>query len=256
MPTPVIFLSDLHIMEGNDQELDRMLAVAQAAIDISGKPGGDCYVAVGGDCIEGTDIHPQQNAMVHISAREQTDNALRLFKRFTRRLEDHFGFVQYRWVGGNHGRTSRTAHPTNNWDIEIGTRLADWAEERSGGVAVVVKAHSWHDIFDVKDARFYMIHKVRSMPTHLETNARKGVVYERLLRHKCDVFLLGHFHRGTHHSHQDGTLRLVVNGALSSCEPFYAEEGGYWSRPSQCVIAVPDAGPPMDEDVHWVRWAL
>jgi len=252
----VIFLSDLHIIEGTEDEEQRLLDIVDDAAHIESAPP-IVHVAVGGDCIEGTDIHRQQNAMVHIPAREQVNNALRLFKKFILKLRKAFPNAQIiiTWVGGNHGRTSHTAHPSNNWDIELGQRLANWVYDREmPDIVVRVQTRAWHAKFQVHHTVFYMIHKIGGKPTHLETNARKGVIYERLMQHKADVVLLGHYHRGTHHCHQNGTLKLVVNGAFSECEPFYREENGYWSRPGQAIIMVPEEGVPMEEDVHWARW--
>lgn len=255
MSDVVIFMSDLHIVEGTALELERMLACADTAHDVC-PDARKVFIAFGGDGIDGTDIHRQQNAMISISAREQTDNAFRLWKHFLGAVADLFpkAEIVLLWVGGNHGRTSHSAHPTNNWDIELGVRIRDWVYQRELPIYVNVREKGWHLKFQLNETVFYMIHKIGGKPTHLETNARKGVVYERLMQHKADVVLLGHYHRGTHHTHQNGTLRLVVNGSLTECEPFYREENGYWSRPGQAIIVVPDEGLPMEEDVHWARF--
>lgn len=241
----VLFLSDLHIVDE-----DQCAKIATLAPRL---PKGllSLTVFLGGDLTAGSGIHPRQDAMLQLSAEEQSNLCVRkalkpLLKRLCKRYDHN---VEVVCILGNHGRTSRYNRPEDNWDLNIGERIldADICPTR------VVK-DAPHAIFTVGSTRFYGIHRTRRADTHLESNAKKGMVYERLMRHKADVFLLAHFHHGKHHGDQEGNLRLVVNGHLADPEPFYDEENSYWTRPSQAFIRVPERGLPTVDDVMWLRW--
>jgi hypothetical protein len=253
----VLFLSDLHIGQRHDVfdpkvARERILGIPDS---LPQKAPERLVLAVGGDVIDGSNIYPRHNAMISLSAREQADMAVEIFTLLLEKLKKRWPklVIEIIWVLGNHGRAGVADKYDNNWDIEVGQRVKELFK-KDPRVQMKVHKRQPHAIFKVGATRFYMIHRTTRADCHLTTNARKGAIYRRLMHHKCDVFLLAHFHRGEHHCDEDGTLRLVVNGALGGSDPFYAEQNGYWSPPGQAVICVDKKEECKSDSVQWLRW--
>jgi len=253
----VLFLSDLHVGQ-HHEEFNPKIA-RQRICSIVGKLPKEApetlVVAFGGDIIEGSDIYLRQNAMIQFGARQQSELAEELLTICLDGICEKYSKsnVIVRWVAGNHGRTSLRSAYDDNWDIVIGRHLKE-AFKKQARMKFTVQTNQPHDKFKVNGCRFYMIHKTARRDIHLETNARKGVILERLSHHKSDVMLLGHYHVGKASADVDDNLRLVVNGALGGSDPFYSEEGGFFSPPKQALIQVPKGRLPRLDDVQWLRW--
>jgi predicted phosphodiesterase len=253
----VLFLSDLHIGQHHDKftptiARERILSIPDSLPKEAPKR---LVLAVGGDVIDGSGIYLRHNAMITTSAREQADLAVELFTLLLEKLKEKWKGVTIEiiWILGNHGRVSRRAKYDDNWDIDVGVRIKE-LYKKDARVSMKVQKRQPHAIFKVGATKFYMLHRTSRCDVHLSTNARKGIIYQRLLHHGCDIFLLGHFHRGTAHCDDSGPLRLVVNGALGGSDPFYAEENGYWNPPGQAVIYVDEKEKPTADSVQWLRW--
>jgi len=187
-------------------------------------PLNDLVVIDVGDNVQGE--NPYQGSTigaVECGAVEQVyDLALPTLTSFLCSLKQQFKTVKFYGVRGNHGKYSRTAPQTSNWDLALyralsNARLPEGIEIHYSDV--------FEDIVVIEGFKFFIFHSDQIK------NVQYGIPYFALIRAVKDWYVT--FRRFPYaicgHWHKEDFLRvtsetkLLINGALTSDDPFTLE---------------------------------
>ena len=121
--TRVIFLSDLHFGQQHhmfNKPFDHSVArerVTSIPHMLQGPKPDKVIVALGGDCVEGENIYPNQQVHIEFPAIEQAQHfATATWEMLIGLHKQYKCPVEVFTVPGNHGRTDKSASELSNWD--------------------------------------------------------------------------------------------------------------------------------------------
>ena len=246
--TQVALLSDLHDCEitpsyNHEVFRARLAELFQRIMTINHLhrkmyPVNDLELFFLGDSVHGE--NPHQGAKlesVKCGAMSQVyDNLLPELVGFVLSLRQEFATVKLRCVPGNHGRVSKEAPETSNWDNMLYHALkgTHWPE----GVEVHVP-HDFCQIVTIQGHRFFLFHGD-------QTQMSNGIPYFALTRKVNSWYITyggfeyaccGHFHKDDF-LRLSAMLKLFMNGSFVTDDPFALKVMGTSSVPSQWTFGV------------------
>lgn len=201
-------------------------------------PVNDLAIILLGDMVHGE--NPKQGAKigtVSCGAQEQVyDIALPELTNFVISLKEHFKSIKLYAVRGNHGRYSRYAPPTSNWDIMLYKALKNVVKTHGMEMSI---SDDFNLIATIQGFRFFCFHgdQIRSV---------QGIPYFALIRKvmSWNTTFQGFPYALCGHWHKDDFLRissetkLIINSSLVSDDPYALEVIGTSSIPAQAIFGV------------------
>ncbi len=201
-------------------------------------PINDLVVPITGDMVHGENVYQGAKVgAVSCGAREQvTNHALPLLAEFLLSLKQEFKTVTIECVRGNHGRYSREAPATSNWDMMLYDLLKAKLEQYQIKVNI---SDDFYKIVDIQGHRFFMVHLD-------QFRATQGIPWFAMVRgiqnwyvtyNGFDYVVGGHFHR-------DDLLRinskckLIMGASMVTDDPFTQEVIKTSSIPCQWTFGV------------------
>lgn len=225
--TLMILLSDLHFgkkteyfnLEVAKERLDDMaeqLYQKSTLVNID-----EVVIMLGGDNVEGEDIHATQNGHIEVPALIQTTKCAEALWNFILRIRRSFNVpVRVETVFGNHGRMSKTANEQSNWDNMVAYMLHSWSKMYDDNDIGINLNYQERVYFEVKDKVGMLTHKG---PPHSGTPAMKIKVAGWDKRKPFDFVCHGHWH-----SWQVGNwmgVHIISNGCLPGPDDLAARMG-------------------------------
>lgn len=158
--TAVLAMSDMHFGRENTKQFDNRLShiserLAAVRDILSSYDFEELVICMLGDMVDGSGIYGTQPHDQEISdAREQVDGlSRRLQSWLIEQQESIWGKIRVECVAGNHGRGSKFAAATENWDIALYDRLR---KDLDGKISInystrdpflrKIQANKWHNI--------------------------------------------------------------------------------------------------------------
>lgn len=187
-------------------------------------PLNDLVILDVGDNVQGE--NPYQGSTigaVECGAVEQVyDLALPTITSLLYSFSQQFKTVQFYGVRGNHGRYSRTAPQTSNWDLALYRALSH--VKFPSGVKVYY-SDAFNELVTIEGFKFFVFHGDQSR------GAQYGIPYFALIRALKDWYVTykGFPYAVCGHWHKEDFLRvtsetkLLINGALTTDDPFTLE---------------------------------
>jgi len=201
-------------------------------------PVNDLEILVAGDMVQGE--NPFQGSKVGAvlcGARDQV--VYYAFPKLTElilSLKENFVTVNVRCVRGNHGRYSRQAPSTSNWDLMLYDLLKVKLERY--GIKVDI-SDTFYKIVDIQGHRFFMVHldqfkSTQGVPWFSMT---KGIQSWYVTYGGFDYVVGGHFHRDDF-LRINSRCKLMMGGPLVTDDEFTQEVIKTSSIPCQWVFGV------------------
>ena len=200
-------------------------------------PINDLVVPITGDMVHGE--NPHQGAKVgsiSAGARDQVSGALHRLSEFILSLKQEFTSIELHCVRGNHGRHTREAPATSNWDLMLYDQLKIKLEPY--GIKVNV-SDRFYKIVDIQGLRFFLVHLDQCKGSQgIPWFALKRAIQSWYVTHGgFDYVVGGHFH-------EDDFLRinskckLIMGASLATDDEFTQEIVKTSSIPAQWIWGV------------------
>lgn len=203
-------------------------------------------VVFAGDMIDGGEVYPTQaHHQAFTSRREQIQHSCAIWADALLKLQCDWQEVEVQAVPGNHGRTSRFAHESDNGDL----LLYDALRQKLNG-----KVTLHYDDGDDPFVRKFRVRGHEYLITHgADIKAWQGIpfygIQQRLLKwHSSfklggfDVAFMGHFHNSTS-IRLTGALRYFITGTAVSDDDWALRLFGGESATNWWFIGVSDKRP-------------
>ena len=257
LPTPetqVVNYGDHHAGEittsfNADVYRDRVEKITESVIKIKHLhqqmyPITNLVINVLGDMVHGE--NPKQGAKVEsieLGANNQIYKlAIPTLKKSILNFREEYKTITINCVPGNHGKYSREAPSSTNWDLILYQSLAS---ELHGidGIRISLP-ETFYQLVDIEGWRFILFHGHQVM-------TYQGIPFAGLKRKVLSWYitlggfqyaLCGHWHEA-HNINLSSETELFINGALPSDDPYALEIIGTSSAPKQWTFGVhPEMG--------------
>jgi len=192
----VLMLSDLHFGQKTDKfdiaEASRRIKELPERLEDALKDCDEITVCFIGDMVEGEEIYATQQSNLEVTLLGQVEAATASL------WEMLLGFnlmgldVIVQTVPGNHGRMSKTANETTNWDNIVYMQLGILANMHNSEALKVELNYSEFAYFPVLDKKILMNHHGTK---HLGTPAMKVKMAGWQQTTPYDCFVHGHYHQ-------------------------------------------------------------
>lgn len=202
-------------------------------------PINDLVIPITGDMVHGENVHQGAKVgTISCGAMEQvTTMAFPKISEFVLSLKEEFKTVTLECVRGNHGRYSKEAPSTSNWDLMLYSLLKTKLEQYDG-IKVNV-SNTFYKMIEIQGLRFFLVHldqfkATQGIPWFAIT---KGLQSWYVTYGGFDYVVGGHFHR-------DDFLRisskskLLIGASLVTDDPFTEEVVKTSSIPCQWTFGV------------------
>lgn len=246
--TQVLLLGDHHVGEitptyNKDVYKERMNQLYQSLLSITYLhrnmyPVNDLVIFMGGDMVHGE--NPRQGASVgsiSCGAQEQVyDIALPELLSFILSLKQEFKTIKIYAVRGNHGRYSREAPSTSNWDMMLYKAIRPLLEHHKIEMEV---SNNFQQQATIQGFKFFAFHGD-------QIKATQGIPYFALDRAVKSWYITfdGFDYALCFHFHKDDFFRVsaktkaFINGPMPSDDPFSQEVIKTSTIPSQWTFGV------------------
>lgn len=187
-------------------------------------PLNDLVIIDVGDNVQGE--NPFQGSTIEAvemgAVKQVYDLALPTLTNLLCSFKQQFKTVKFYGVRGNHGRYSRTAPQTSNWDLALYKALAK--AQLPNGIEIHY-SEGFSDIVEIEGFKFFIFHgdQIR--------NVQYGIPYFALIRALKDwcvtyggfpYAICGHFHKEDY-LRVTSTTKLLINGSLVTDDPYALE---------------------------------
>lgn len=251
--TAVLVLSDIHLGKKTDrysteEALRSFEHVVDKFIDIvrlhrNAYPIRKAVIMWTGDIVDGEGIYPTHAHHVDHHVVDQIFLSIPRIMARLKVLDAEFDSVEHRFVDGNHGRVSKTAHERANFDRIFAMAVSVAGENLTRSKFFI--ADKWYSVFNVYDTRILQYHG-HQIKMHL--NLPWYGITTRLSRwattkevEDFDIAVQGHFHTSSILSWNSKTI--ITNGTMVDNDQFALEFIGLESSRSQRAFGVsPDRG--------------
>lgn len=224
-------LSDLHFGKETDRynstvAASRLQLYFRELASIPRSPSPVFHILLVGDCVEGEGIYPGQSHGADCPVRNQAKHCTESLKEGLIHLLNRYpnARAEVHSVIGNHGRMSKDASSTSNWDAVVTDLLQQWVEGSGLEERLIV-----HDVPDserqlvvIGGKRIFMCHHGTK---HLGTPAMKTKWLGWLLKYRFDIAVHGHWHTPGVQYLESGCV--VSNGSLSGPDDLSDSMGTY-----------------------------
>jgi hypothetical protein len=253
--TQVLHLTDHHIGQitpsFNESVYDaRLEHLFQSTMKIASLhrnlyPINDLRILITGDMVHGENVF--QGAKVESierGARSQIIVALLKLSEFILSLKQEFLTVEVDLVPGNHGRYSREAPKTSNWDLMLYDQLKLKLEPY--GIKVNI-SNTFYKIVEIQGLRFFIFHgdqfkASQGVPWFALT---KGLQSWYVTYSGFDYAVCGHFHRDDF-LRLNAKAKLIMGASMVTDDPFTEEVIKTSSIPCQWTWGV-----NKDKGITW-----
>lgn len=190
-----------------------------------------------GDMVHGE--NPRQGAKPGTISQGALTQVLQSLPRLNKLLasfRENFKTVEVWGVPGNHGRISKDAPETSNWDIALYNYLAT---ERLPAGIVAHPPSEWYQLVDIDGFRFFLAHMDQVRMTN-------GIPYFAMVRkiQSWYITLGGFSYSCGGHTHLDYALRINAKTVHFNCGPLVTDDNwalgavGTSTIPSQTTFFV------------------
>ena len=150
-------------------------------------------------------------------------------------LKENFRSVKFYGVQGNHGRISKEAPATSNWDNALYKTMAGW--QKPEGIEVYPPT-TFHQLVDINGHRFFCYHGDQiQISNGIPYFAQRRKLNSWYMSYPYDYACQGHFHEDDMLA-ISGKTSLFCNGSLVSDDPFALEKLGLSTIPVQKTFGV------------------
>ena len=150
-------------------------------------------------------------------------------------LKENFRSVKFYGVQGNHGRISKEAPATSNWDNALYKTMAGW--QKPEGIEVYPPT-TFHQLVDINEHRFFCYHGDQiQISNGIPYFAQRRKLNSWYMNYPYDYACQGHFHEDDMLA-ISGKTTLFCNGSLVSDDPFALEKLGLSTIPVQKTFGV------------------
>jgi len=185
-------------------------------------PVNDLVILLTGDMVHGENVHQGAKVgSVEMGARDQVASSLHRLAEFILSLKQEFVTVEIHCVRGNHGRYSREAPTTSNWDMMLYDQLKIKLEHY--GINVYI-SDSFYKMVDIQGNRFFVFHGD-------QFRATQGVPWFAMTKGLQSWYVTynGFFYAVCGHFHKDDFLRInskckLIMGASMVTDDTFVEE--------------------------------
>lgn len=183
-----------------------------------------------GDIIDNDSIYPTHKHHTDDDARfarEQCNKSANILVPFIKDIDRHTDDncdTNVRGVRGNHGRTGKYAHESNNWDLVLYDKIKDRLDDTDIDVDC---SDEFYQIVPVEDKNFFLYHGAR---IRAYQNIPWYGAYQRVLKlgntldTNFDYVCLGHFHSFGFHTCTN--KQIFMNGCMVSDDDYALENLG------------------------------
>lgn len=201
-------------------------------------PINDLVIMITGDMVHGENVY--QGAKVGTisgGAREQVITlAFPCLTEFILSLKQEFKTVTLECVRGNHGKYSREAPATSNWDMMLYDLLKTKLEQYEIKVNV---SNDFYKMVDIQGHRFFLVHldqfrAIQGVPWFAMT---KGLQSWYVTYGGFDYVVGGHFHRDDF-LRINSRCKLIMGASMVTDDPFTQEVVKTSSIPCQWTFGV------------------
>ena len=202
-------------------------------------PINDLVIPITGDMVHGENVHQGAKVgTISCGAMEQvTTLAFPKISEFVLSLKEEFKTVTLECVRGNHGRYSKEAPSTSNWDLMLYALLKSKLEQYDG-IKVNI-SDTFYKIIEVQGLKFFIVHLD-------QFRATQGIPWFAICRGiqswyvtygGFDYVIGGHFHRDDFLRISSKT-KLLIGASLVTDDPFTEEVVKTSSIPCQWTFGV------------------
>lgn len=201
-------------------------------------PVNDLVILITGDMVHGE--NPYQGAKVGTIVKGASDQifsiALPKLTEFILSLQQQFKSIKVYCVRGNHGRYSREAPATSNWDMMLYHSLKNNLDRYN---IVTDVSNDFYQMVDIQGLRFFCFHgdqfkATMGIPWFAMT---KGLQSWYVTYGGFDFAVCGHFH-SDHHMRLNSKSKLFMGASMVTDDPFTLEVVKTSSIPSQWSFGV------------------
>lgn len=186
-------------------------------------PVNDLKIFITGDMIHGENVYQGAKvSTISCGARDQVITlAFPLLSELTLSLKQEFKTVDLECVRGNHGRYSREAPATSNWDLMLYDLLKTKLEQYDIKVNI---SNEFYKMVDIQGHRFFLVHldqfrATQGVPWFAIT---KGLQSWYVTYGGFDYVVGGHFHRDDY-LRINSRCKLLMGGPMVTDDPFTQE---------------------------------
>ena len=172
---------------------ERILSIPESVYNFMPDDVDEIRILHTGDLVDGEDIFPQQNGGLEAPLIHQTKRAVSsLWEMYNLFAKLYDVPVVADFVPGNHGRASKTAHASSNWDNAICQSLSFISASSDKYDIVVNPYYDSFNLVPVKDKIIAMNHYGL---LHLGTPAMQKKFAGWILSKDFDLLAHGHWHQ-------------------------------------------------------------
>lgn len=248
--TLVIHITDLHAGKVvRDQEgkiiynediftarIDRLCGQILKLLDNHikrGVPITNAVIISTGDLANGEDIYATQAYEQEITPPKQVMLIVSVLSKLLLSLLSRGLQVNFYGVKGNHGRISKEANPTDNWDIMIYMILDFWARLVLKNTKLQIKySETDYMTFDIRGHKYLIRHIA---PEQADAPAGRVKFNEWARQYKAEAIVYGHYHHFGLFD-VDG-VRVFRGGSIVGGDSL-SESMAKHSEPVQCIWGV------------------
>lgn len=267
----LLHCTDLHFGKvtrtfGPQEARNRILETAEKAIRITDARKDvakieELHLYLGGDIVEGEDLFKGQAHEIDRGAYEQVQFAAEAIVEMVLALTGRFREVHVFGVPGNHGRVSRFASKTNNYDLMVYDRTELSLRGQEGRVRRKLARRATFTTPAPED-EFFIVDRVFRWGNLLVHGsqikggfagypwygaAKKAMQWGSAIGHRkpWDNLYCGHFHTRVHLDL--GTRQLFGTGSIESSNSYALESMGASGVPSQNLHFISPRHAPIAE---------
>ncbi|MCJ7828127.1 MAG: hypothetical protein MUP81_00105 [Dehalococcoidia bacterium] len=201
-------------------------------------PVNDLVIPITGDMVAGENVYQGAKvSTISCGARDQVITlAFPLLTELILSLKQEFKTVTLECVRGNHGRYSREAPATSNWDLMLYDLLKTKLEQYDIKVNI---SNEFYKMVDIQGHRFFLVHldqfrATQGVPWFAMT---KGLQSWYVTYGGFDYVVGGHFHRDDF-LRINSRCKLIMGASMVTDDPFTQEVVKTSSIPCQWTFGV------------------
>jgi hypothetical protein len=250
----VIVISDVHWGKKTkrfNMEIasQRILSIASTLWNTDLPEFDEIVVLLLGDLVEGEDVFAHQQSVIEAPVIAAHKKGTETIWKLLLTLKDLFGVpVRVECAYGNHGRMSKTAHPSSNWDNAIHSSLAMISQfSKKPGIQVNLCLDEFN-LIDIKGVKTLLLHEA---PKNLSTPTTLLKFSGWIISKDIDLLVSGHWHNFGVDKYLGRTR--IANGSVPGADDL-AEKIAREDPACQAYFFIDPEIPGYVSNINYIQW--